>query len=213
MNEVYISGTLPILALRGLAIFPDQSFHFDIGRTKSALALEAAMKNDQILLLVPQKNILDDDPELGDLFAIGTVAKVKQILKTHGDNIRVLVKGLYRAKISSLKQFTPYLSGNVEKVDVQDYKDTLRTKALCRDAKALYGQYSDLLEHPVQGVLPSEGLAILRPVPAERAADPALRGGLRRHPVLREDRQRLELAAEGGGLHPGGERDLSAAVS
>ena len=152
MNEVYISGTLPILALRGLAIFPEQSFHFDIGRTKSALALEAAMKNDQILLLIPQNNILDDDPELGDLFPIGTVAKVKQILKTHGDNIRVLVKGLYRARITSLKQFTPYLSGNVEKVDVQDYKETLRTKALCRDAKALYGQYSDLLEHPVQGV-------------------------------------------------------------
>ena len=152
MSEVLISGTLPILALRGLAVFPDQSFHFDIGRAKSALALEAAMKADQILMLIPQKNILDDDPELSDLYPIGSVVKVKQILKSHGDNIRVLVKGLYRARIADLSQFTPYLSGIVEKVSEIECNETLRTKAMQRDAKALYGQYSDLLEHPAQGV-------------------------------------------------------------
>ena len=77
---------MPVLALRGLTIFPEQTVHFDIGRIKSALALEEAMKKDQTLLLIPQKNIIDDDPGLADLYPIGTVVKVKQILKAQGEN-------------------------------------------------------------------------------------------------------------------------------
>ena len=108
MSEILVKENMPILALRGIAVFPEQTLHFDIGRVKSALALEKAMKHDQTLLLVPQKNILDDDPGLQDLFPIGTVAKVKQILKSQGDNIRVLVTGLYRAKINAMPQTEPY---------------------------------------------------------------------------------------------------------
>ena len=89
MTETLYAGTMPVLALRGLAVFPDQTVHFDIGRVKSALALEAAMKHDQKLLLVPQKNIVDDDPGLADLYPIGTVVKVKQILKSQNENIRI----------------------------------------------------------------------------------------------------------------------------
>ena len=55
MSEQFVSGRLPVLALRGLAVFPEQTVHFDIGRVKSALALEEAMKRDQVLMLVPQK--------------------------------------------------------------------------------------------------------------------------------------------------------------
>ena len=72
MIEKYVSAKMPVLALRGLAIFPDQTVHFDVGRVKSALALEAAMKADQTLLLVPQKDIMDDDPDLSRLYPIGT---------------------------------------------------------------------------------------------------------------------------------------------
>ena len=77
MSEKLISGEMPVLALRGLAVFPDQTVHFDIGRPKSILALETAMKGNQRLLLVPQKNILDDakkdsayciDTENSDIF-------------------------------------------------------------------------------------------------------------------------------------------------
>ena len=87
MNEKFMSGKLPVLALRGLAIFPDQTVHFDVGRTKSALALEYAMKHDQILFLVPQKNIIEDDPGFKGLYPIGTVVKVKQILKQRCNSI------------------------------------------------------------------------------------------------------------------------------
>ena len=97
MAEQYIFGKMPVLALRGIVIYPEQTVHFDIGRVKSALALEAAMKHDQTLFLVPQKEILEDDPGLNGLYPIGTVVKVKQILKSQGENIRVLVDGLYRA--------------------------------------------------------------------------------------------------------------------
>ena len=109
MGEQIVSSKLPVLALRGLAVFPKQTVHFDVGRTKSAKALERAMKNDQIIFLIPQKNIADDDPVLDDFFPIGAIVKVKQILKSQGETIRVLVTGLCRGRISHLYQQDPYL--------------------------------------------------------------------------------------------------------
>ena len=143
---------MPILALRGLTVFPGQTVHFDIGRMKSALALEKAMKHDQTLLLMPQKDILEDDPGLIGFYSMGTVVRIKQILKSQGDNIRVLVTGIYRAKIAELSQFIPFLSGIVEKVPEISYADSLKTKALRREAKTLYTTYAELAENPAQAV-------------------------------------------------------------
>ena len=152
MSEQMISGRLPVLALRGLAVFPEQTVHFDIGRAKSALALEYAMKHDQTLLLVPQKNILDDDPGLSGLYPMGTVVKVKQVLKAQNENIRVLVTGLHRARILELTQSEPYLAGIVEAVASMPVKDSLQGRALCREAAMLYAAYSDMVERPAQAV-------------------------------------------------------------
>lgn len=152
MSEVFASGNMPVLALRGLVIFPDQTIHFDIGRAKSALALEAAMKRDQKLLLVPQKDILDDDPGFSELYPIGTVVKVKQILKAHHDNVRVLVKGLYRAKLQELNQSDPYLTGIVQRIEDLPVRADLKARALRREAISLYGMYVDMVENPAQGV-------------------------------------------------------------
>lgn len=152
MSAFYSSNDMPVLALRGIAVFPEQTVHFDIGRIKSAMALEAAMKKDQVLILVPQKDLLDEDPDLTGLHSVGTVVRIKQILKPQGDNIRVLVTGLHRAKITMLKQTTPYLAGCVEAVESSTYTDTLRTRALRRDAVSLYGNYLDMVDHPAQGV-------------------------------------------------------------
>ena len=151
MREVS-ARTLPILALRGLAVFPQQTVHFDIGRVKSAMALENAMKQDQELLLVPQKDILEDDPNLDGLYAVGTVVKVKQILKSHGDNIRVLVDGLYRGRIIALQQFAPFMSGIVEQIEEKTAADSLRARAMRREANALYGSYLEMIDNPPQGV-------------------------------------------------------------
>lgn len=148
MSELYVSGKMPVLALRGIAVFPEQTVHFDIGRVKSALALEAAMKKDQTLLLVPQKSIVDDDPDLKQLYPIGTVVKIKQILKAQGESVRVLVTGLYRARISDLYQTEPYLAGSVESVMVMDSPDNIRSRALRREANSLYGAYLEVVEKP-----------------------------------------------------------------
>ena len=152
MAEQFVSGKMPVLALRGIAIFPEQTVHFDIGRVKSALALEAAMKQDQTLFLVPQKDILKDDPGLSDLYPIGTVVKVKQILKSQGENIRVLVDGLYRARLLDLKQMNPYLAGTVESVATHDVADSMRLSVLRREANSLYANYLEYVERPAQAV-------------------------------------------------------------
>ena len=153
MNEEKLyAGKLPVLALRGLTVFPDQTVHFDVGRAKSVLALEAAMKADQTLFLVPQKDLLVDDPKLADLYPIGTVAKVKQVLKTQTENLRVLVTGICRGRITELSQSEPYLYGTIEAVAQQKEEDSIRAQALRREANALYGLYLQMSEHPAQTV-------------------------------------------------------------
>ena len=146
MTETIISGKMPVLALRGLAVFPEQTVHFDVGRTKSVKALDAAMKRDQTLVLMPQRNITDVDPDLNGLYTIGTVVRVKQVLKTQNDNLRVLVTGLCRARVSELTQTDPYLEGQVVGVPDTELGDTVRAHALRREANTLYGIYLELVE-------------------------------------------------------------------
>jgi len=152
MSETIIIGNMPILALRGLAIFPEQTVHFEVGRKKSILALDKAMEDDQTLLLIPQRDISVDDPGMDDLYPIGTVAKVKQVLKGQGDTMRVLVSGLYRAEITDLYQNDPYLSGEVTSVPELDERNDLHGRALRREANALYNSYLDVAEYPAQVV-------------------------------------------------------------
>ncbi len=152
MSEKLYSGKLPILALRGLTVFPDQTVHFDIGRSKSVKALDAAMRGDQHILLLPQKDIVADDPDFEGLYTVGVVAKVKQVLRNQGENLRVLVSGVCRAKVAQLDQAEPYFSGQVEALPEVETGDSVRNQALCREANVLYGIYCELVEHPAQTV-------------------------------------------------------------
>jgi len=152
LSEQLISGRLPVLALRGLAVFPNQTVHFDVGRAKSVKALEEAMKRDQNIMLVPQRDIVENDPSLEGLYTIGTVAKVKQVLHAQGESLRVLVTGICRARIQELNQTDPYLAGLVISVPETEVMDSTRSHALRREANNLYALYSELLEHPAQTV-------------------------------------------------------------
>ncbi len=152
MSETITAGRLPVLALRGLTVFPDQTVHFEVGRKKSVLALEEAMKKDQNLLLIPQKDISVDDPGLDDLLAVGTVARVKQILRPQGETIRVLVTGICRARIRELDQNDPYLAGMVVAIPETELADTVRARALRREATSLYATYLEQSEYPAQAV-------------------------------------------------------------
>ncbi len=152
MNENRNVGTMPILALRGLAVFPEQTIHFEVGRVKSVLALEAAMKKDQTLFLAPQRDITVDDPKLRDLHAIGTVGKIKQILRGQGETIRVLVTGVSRARIQELTMNEPYLEGVISTVSDTQITENLKTRALRREANTLYGAYLEMTDHQAQPV-------------------------------------------------------------
>lgn len=152
MNEKLISGLMPVLALRGLTVFPDQTVHFDIGRPQSLKALEVAMKGDQHLMLIPQKDLTVDNPKPTELYPVGTVVKVKQVLKTQGETLRVLVNGLCRAQVREMEQTEPYFSGLVEAIPEPETADSARNQALCREANMCYGIYCELCEQPAQAV-------------------------------------------------------------
>ncbi len=152
MKETIFAGKMPILALRGLAIFPDQTVHFEVGRAKSVRALDKAMKGDQTLLLIPQKDMSVDDPKLIDLYSIGTIVKVKQVLRSQGENLKVLVTGVSRGRIMELHQQDPFLSGIVESVPTADPADTTKAHALRREANSLYALYVQMSEYPAQAV-------------------------------------------------------------
>ena len=152
MSENVMTGVMPILALRGLAVFPNQTVHFDVGREKSVRALESAMKKDQTLLLIPQKDIMNEDPKFDDLYPIGTVVMVKQILRSQGENLRVLVTGLCRGRILEQTQQTPYLAGLVEKVQETEAAESLKIRALRREANALFDAYLEKTERPAQNL-------------------------------------------------------------
>ncbi|MBQ8238441.1 MAG: endopeptidase La [Oscillospiraceae bacterium] len=153
MTENIVSGKMPVLALRGLTVFPDQTVHFDVGRHKSVLALDAAMKADQTIFLVPQRDIMDNDPPLEGLYQIGTVAKVKQVLKSQGENLRILVTGLCRGRIKDLMQNDPYMEGYIESVPETEVMDNIKHRVLRREANALYAGYCELTEHPAQNIM------------------------------------------------------------
>ena len=147
-----ISGRLPVLALRGMTVFPSQNVHFDVGRKKSVLALEQAMNDGQYIFLIPQKDIMDDDPSGDKLYSVGTVAKIKQILKPQGETVRVLVNGICRGRITELTKFEPYLEADVQAIAESEITDNPRNHALCREAVTLYGTYLEMSEFPARSV-------------------------------------------------------------
>lgn len=147
MTQTFVSGKMPVLALRGLAVFPDQTIHFDVGRPRSVKALDAAMKRDQHIFLVPQRDIMDDDPMPDQLVTIGAVAKVKQVLKANGENLRVLVTGLCRARVSEITQTDPFMEGHVVPVPETEVQDSVKAHTLRRKATNMYGAYLEATEH------------------------------------------------------------------
>lgn len=135
--------TLPLIPIRGIGIFPDTVIHFDIGREKSINALEEAMLEDSDIFLTVQKEADIDSPKEDDFYEVGVICKIKQMIKMPGDNIRVLVEGITRAKISSIKQEDPYFEVNLDEYiynDVMDLSDEL--EAMVRLTLDNFEEYS-----------------------------------------------------------------------
>ena len=114
MKKLYI---IPLIPLRGLTVFPNVVVHFDVGREKSTAAIEQAMLNEQEIFLVGQKNSVVEEPNQDEIYSIGTICKIKQILKMSDNTIRVLVEGQERGKIVKyLDDEEDYIKVSIEKL-------------------------------------------------------------------------------------------------
>ena len=137
---------MPLLALRGLVVFPEMVLHFDVGRKKSIQALNEAMSGDQLIFLVTQRDIKDDEPGENELYSVGVVAKIRQILRLSGDNVRVLVEGLYRAKLETLVQTEPHYVAHIRECLERRVSGTLHVQALLRECRAYFEEYASLVQ-------------------------------------------------------------------
>lgn len=135
---------IAVIPLRGLTIFPYMVIHFDVGREKSVKALEESMLKNQKIFLTTQKNIETDDPTIDEIHEVGTLCKVKQMLKLPGDTIRVLVEGLSRAKIEEVLQVEPYMKVMIEEFSDLDHELDKESEALKRSVLQTFEKYVEL---------------------------------------------------------------------
>ncbi|MBR2407301.1 MAG: LON peptidase substrate-binding domain-containing protein, partial [Clostridia bacterium] len=137
-------ATLPLLALRGLVVFPQTSVHFDVGREKSIAALQEAMAADQCLFLVSQTNVEDDDPTLDQLCQTGVVVRVRQVLRMPSDTLRVTVEAQYRARIRTVIQNDPVCMVEVKECLTRSLRDPSAAAAYRRECHAQFIRYATL---------------------------------------------------------------------
>ena len=136
--------SLPMVALRGMTIMPEMVVHFDVSREKSIAAIQEAMAGDQKIFLVAQRSIETDDPIQEDVYEVGTVGTIKQIMKLPKHIVRVLVSGETRGILKQLQQDTPYLQAEVEVIDESDLviQDDLNGEAMARSLKDTFLDYA-----------------------------------------------------------------------
>jgi len=137
--------TLPLLPLRGLTVFPYMILTFDVGREKSVKALDEAMVNDQLIFLVAQKDAQNDSPDVDDIYRVGTISRVKQLLRLPGNTIRVLVEGICRAEVKKYVQTEPFfIAETVEKIIPEDKSSSVEHEALRRKVVSTFEEYARL---------------------------------------------------------------------
>ncbi len=150
-----ITLNLPVLALRGLTVFPHMNMTFDVERRISIAALERAMETDQDIFLVTQRESLVDTPKEADLYEVGTISHIRQILRLSPFSVRVMVEGRCRARLRRLWQAEPYLQANVEEIPEDRPADpeakTPRLEAFLRITHNLFSKYAELA-----GTVPEE---------------------------------------------------------
>ncbi len=152
--------TMPVIALRGMTVLPKMMLHFDISRTKSIAAVEKAMVGDQKVCLVTQKNSEEADPGIEDLYQIGTVALIKQLVKLPNNVIRVMVEGMERAELLTLDSEEPMLIGEIEKaLEADDSIDYITREAMIQIIQEKLEEYGRENPRVAKEVLP--GLMVL----------------------------------------------------
>lgn len=143
--EFTVRRSMPILPLRGLSVFPGMLLNFDVERQMSVAALNYAMGADQIIFLTAQKDITKDMPFGDDIYRIGTVCRIRQMLRQPGNrSIRVMAEGLARGIIAEIGMDKPCLFAEIDPLPDTAEKPSLRTEALCRHACSLFSDYAEV---------------------------------------------------------------------
>ncbi len=140
------SISLPMIALRGMVVFPEMNLHFDVGREKSVCAVKIALEQKSHIFLCTQKDLECDDPHSEDLYKYGVVCELKQVVKSPSqDTLRVIATGLYRAMIVSVTSVNPYLSAIVTKVETKRVlkEDKIYEEALIRRLSSTFSEYAE----------------------------------------------------------------------
>lgn len=142
MSENFM--TLPLIPLRGISIFPNMIMHFDVGREKSIAAIEAAMDNQIEIFLSTQKDYEIEEPSFDDIFEIGTICKIKQIIKLPNNVIRVLVEGIDRGRLISIKDKEEYIESEVERIKEPSNEEYEGIEAYVNLLKKSFSKYLNI---------------------------------------------------------------------
>ncbi|ADC48659.1 ATP-dependent protease La 1 [Alkalihalophilus pseudofirmus OF4] len=144
---------IPLLPLRGLLVFPSMVLHLDVGRAKSVQALEFAMNEDEEILLSTQKEISIDEPTEDEIYSIGTIAKIKQLLKLPNGTVRIHVEGLYRAEIEQYVENAEFLEVDISPLTEEQKERTTETQAIMRSLLEMFEQYTKVSKKVSQETL------------------------------------------------------------
>lgn len=134
---------MPAVALRGMVILPGMVAHFDVSRAKSIKAVEEAMMDEQKIFLVAQKDVEQENPDIEDLFKIGIIAEVKQVIKLQNNIVRILVEGKERAELSAFLENPDHLLAEIIRFDeeVDDGLPEEAKEAMLRSIQETFGKY------------------------------------------------------------------------
>ncbi len=145
-NEIMLE--MPVIPLRGLVVFPQMVLHFDVGRKKSVKALQKAMDDDQKVFLVCQKDASVDEPNIDDVYDIGVVCSIRQMMRIPGsENMRVVVEGEQRAALYSFTMVKPYVAGLIELIDESSFDSipSEEDRAYQRIVKKEFEHYASMM--------------------------------------------------------------------
>ncbi|MDF1695693.1 MAG: endopeptidase La [Saprospiraceae bacterium] len=155
-KEVY-QDTLPLLALKNTVLFPGQVIPITIGRTKSQKALQAAEKGDKILAVIAQRELNVEDPQINDLFKVGTIAKIIKVLKMPDGNTTAILQGRKRFELEAIVSETPYKKAKVQPIGLTEIEDLMEFSATISSIRDLAKRIIELSPH-----IPSEAIMMLQ---------------------------------------------------
>ena len=152
-KNITIFAQIPVITLRGVVIYPNNKMQFDIIRPQSVAALQAAMKKNQKIFFVSQKNLADEQPTNDEIYDVGVIANINQIIKNDDGSIKILIETNYKCKINKLYTNKNFFEADIEIIEPIDYKQTNKLEALIKTANGLFSQYCSLINNIPDEVL------------------------------------------------------------